>query len=139
MVSTVVIVVTGIARLVVVLVVRAMVKVMATPVIIPSIVMWPVAVIFSYVRLIPRDVMLISGYVVLISRSWVIVVPTGRSIVLVMMVVRKISSIPAIAIIIMTGCPAIIVSLHNCISATIRPGIRIVGMLLGMMCACIQQ
>ena len=150
MVSTVVIAVTvitglvviavpGIARLVVVHVVRAMVKVMATPVIIPSIVMWPVAVPFSYVRLILRDVMLISGYVVLISRSWVIVVPTGRGIVLVMMLVRKISSIPTIAIIIMTGCSAIIVFMHNGISATIRPGIRIVGMLLGMMSARIQK
>ena len=55
MVSTVVIVVTGIARLVVVLVVRAMVKVMATPVIIPSIVMWPVSVIFSFDMLILRS------------------------------------------------------------------------------------
>ena len=63
----------------------------------------------------------------------------ARGIVLIVMVVRKISSIPTIAIIIMTGCSAIIVSVHNGISATIRPGIRIVGMLLGMMSARIQK
>lgn len=121
------------------LIVKALMTVFTAVIVAIMIVILMMVFVFHSVVKVMAIPAIIASVAMLIAGAWVILVPIGRGIVSVMMIVRKIPFIPAIVIIIITVCSAIIVSMYNGISATIGAGIRIVGILPWMMGAGIQQ